>query len=328
VVVSSTVTGTSAPTAVDQHTGAFSVTLPITSAINCDDEVAVTAACASNSACSRTVRNKLYCIGGCYRAKVTQTSAPCTGTPLVQPVTLDATINVNAGVIQNFFWDFGDGNVGPPFVIDNSAGTGSTAHTHTETHDYAPGTYTATLKVLPQPVECDQVSVTVVAQCASCQTITVNPPTVAPQCVGGKRTVTLTSQVTAATGQLTVVQWDFGDAAPGTALGPATVVNPGMSVTYTETHDYTPPGLKGAQSWTSPFARGLQNALGMVTTCCPDREAILHAAEACLFDAMPLRPAAGAAHPRRRCQGPGDPGPAPPAHRPPPPDPTTQVPAR
>jgi hypothetical protein len=44
--------------------------------------------------------------------------------------------------------------------------------------------------------------------------------------------------------------------------------------------------------------------------------------------AVPLRPAARSAGPRRRRQGPGDPRPAPPTRRPPPADPTSQAGAR
>jgi len=47
--------------------------------------------------------------------------------------------------------------------------------------------------------------------------------------------------------------------------------------------------------------------------------------EARLPHAVPLRPAARPAGPRRRRQGPGDPRPAPPTRRPPPADPTSQA---
>jgi hypothetical protein len=54
-------------------------------------------------------------------------------------------------------------------------------------------------------------------------------------------------------------------------------------------------------------------------------EAILGAAETRLPDPVPLHPAARPACPRRRRQGPGDPCPAPPPHRPPTKGPTTQA---
>ena len=54
-------------------------------------------------------------------------------------------------------------------------------------------------------------------------------------------------------------------------------------------------------------------------------EAILGAAETRLPDPVPLHPAARPARPRRRRQGPGDPCPAPPAHRPPTKGLTTQA---
>ena len=238
VIVSSSVTGSSGPIAVDQYTGAFSVALPITSAVKCDDRVTVTAACASSPACTATAREKLACTD-CYRATINQTGQACTGNPAVQPVTLDATINIPAGATMQFYWDFGDGQQSAPFTVNNTTGTASTQHTNSATHNYAPGTYTATLKVVGPPFECREVSTTVVAQCQSCPTITLGTPVVGSTCTNGKRTVTLPAQITAAGGQAAVVQWDYGDP-QGSSLGPATVANPGATLPYSQTHDYAP----------------------------------------------------------------------------------------
>jgi PKD domain len=244
VVISSSVTATSGSIAADPVTGVFTTTLNITTAVQCDAEITVTAVCASTigqpNPCGRTARGRLQC-PECYRAAITVTKAPCVGTPPNQqrPVTLDANIAIAAGTSMNFRWDFGDGTLGAPFTINNSAGTAATPHAHSETHDYDPGTYTATLRVVPPREGCAEISVQVVAQCdgdEDCPQIVPNPPQVSGQCVGGKRSVTLNAQVTAPTGQTVVAQWDFGDGAMGTAR----VVNPGATSSVQDQHDYAP----------------------------------------------------------------------------------------
>jgi PKD repeat protein len=240
VVISSSVTATSGPIAADPVTGVFTATLNITGTVQCDEEVNVTATCASTAGCSVTKKDRLDC-ADCYRATVTVTTAPCVGTPpnQQQPVTLDANIAIAAGASIDFRWDFGDGSLGPPFTVNNAGGTAATPHAHSETHNYDPGTYTATLKVVGPPYECAEVSVQVVAQCGGgggCPQIAPDPPQVSAQCVNGKRSVTLSAQVTAPTGQTVVGQWDFGDGTMGTAK----VINPGATGPIQDSHDYAP----------------------------------------------------------------------------------------
>jgi PKD repeat protein len=239
IVISSPITATTGPIAVDPYTGEFSESLPITSAVQCDDRVAVTVACSSGVGCTRTVEVALDC-PICYRGAVTvDATAACTGMPLKKPITLNVTIGLPAGRKERFHWDYGDGSpIGTQFTIDNTLGTAGATYPHSEAHDYAPGTYTATLKIDPPREACPDLTVTIVAQCTTtgCPTIVVDPPQVSGQCVNGKRTITLTSHITAPAGQGVFAQWDYGD---GT-VGPGIVVNAASTLTNTQTHDYAP----------------------------------------------------------------------------------------
>lgn len=238
VVISSSVTASTGPIAVDPMTGAFRVQIPTTAVIQCDDLITLTANCGASSGCTKTIDGRLFCTD-CYRAAVAiDATAPCTGTPPTKPITLTASIAIAAGTIQHFHWDFGDGTSGPTFTINNTGGTAATAHVHTETHTYAPGTYTATLKINPPPYECAEVTITVVAQCSAtgCPAVVVDPPQIAQTCINGKRTVTLTSHITAPAGPPVFAQWNFGDSSAGLGI----VVNGGSTVTTTQMHDYTP----------------------------------------------------------------------------------------
>ena len=239
VVISSSVTAPSGPIPADPATGAFTAMLPITNAAQCDDEITVTVACASTAGCRTTVKGRLEC-AGCYRAAVTVTKAPCNGTPPRQPVTLDANIAIAAGASITFYWDYGDGTTGPQFTINNAGGTAATPHAHLETHDYSPGTYVATLKVLGPPFECAEVTIAVTAQCGGgtdCPPVLTNPPQVSAQCINGKRAVTLSAQVTAPAGQIVVAYWDFGD---GTVGPPGPPVSAGSTGPVQGQHDYAP----------------------------------------------------------------------------------------
>jgi PKD repeat protein len=237
VIISSSVTATTGPIAVDPFTGGFSVTLPLTTAVQCEDKISVTAACSGSSGCSRTVDARLTC-PGCYGASVTTSYAACVGTPPTQPVTFDAQIAIPT-TSQDFYWDFGDGTTGPVFTIANPPpGNSATTHPHVETHNYTPGSYLATLKVSPPPFECAELQIPVTASCTSgpCPTITTTPAQVGG-CVGGKRTVSLTATVVAPSGpSAVVVYWDFGD----TTVGAPVTVAAGSTATVPQTHDYLP----------------------------------------------------------------------------------------
>ena len=239
VVISSSVTATTGPISVDPYTGAFSALLPITSAVKCDDKVTVTAACSSGAGCTRRVELPLNC-PNCYRGTVTvDATAACTGTPPKKPITLNVTIGLPAGAKADFHWDYGDGSPnGANFTIDNTAGNAGSTYPHSEAHDYAPGTYTATMKIDPPREACPDLTVTVVVQCTTvnCPTITVDPPQFSVQCANGKRTVTLSSHITAPAGQSVFAQWDYGDGTVGAGI----VVNGASTVNNTQTHDYAP----------------------------------------------------------------------------------------
>jgi len=266
VMIGSTVTATVGPIAVDPMTGAFSAQLPTTTAVQCDDKISVIASCVGSSGCSKRVDGNLSCTS-CYRASVTiDTSAPCIGTSPSKPVTLTANIAIAAGSSQDFHWEFGDGAVGPTFSINNSAGTAATVYVRTETHNYAPGTYTATLKINPPPYECAELQVTVVAQCVTsgCPTVTVDhPPQIAQNCVNGKRTVTLTSHIAVSAGPPVFAQWDFGNGSKGSGI----VVNGGTTMTTTQTHDYIPGNYTAQLHVLSPIGCASQPVVVNVPPC-------------------------------------------------------------
>ena len=267
VMIGSSVTATVGPIAVDPLTGAFNVQIPTTTPVQCDDKVSIIASCGGSSGCSLRVDGALACTT-CYRAAVTvDTSAPCTGTPPVKPVTLTASIAVAGASTQDFHWQFGDGSVGPTFTINNSAGSAATVHVRAETHDYAPGTYTATLKINPPPYECAELQVAVVVQCATsgCPSVTIDPPQIAQSCVNGKRTVTLTSHTTASAGPAVFEQWDFGDGAVGGGI----VVNGGATLTTTQTHDYLPGNYTASLNVLSPSGCSSQPVSLNVMPCSP-----------------------------------------------------------
>lgn len=222
VTVGSAVTSSNMAT-VDAVTGGYSVQLPVTGTVLCDDRIKIDITCTQNPACSQTLPARVDC-GGCARAQVSYTTGTCTGTPPKQPVTLDASISVAKGAIVCFRWFYGDGSSGAIFQIDNSAGTGSTQHPHTEPpHSYAPGTYTAQLVVVDcnsgNPLECPRIPLTVTASCSNCPTITLtaDPP---QACVNGTQTVTVHANVNNVPSGGCVIQWNFG----GT-FGPAVLVN-------------------------------------------------------------------------------------------------------
>jgi PKD domain len=262
VIISSSHTATSAPISVDPMTGAFTTTLPLTMAAQCDDDVLVSVVCPSGAGCQRAVRGKLDC-ASCFRAAVSVVVGACAGTPPVAPVTLNANIGLAVGTSQTFVWDFGDGTTSAPFTVTNSTSTAATPLPHNETHDYAPGTYTAVLEIPGS--ECPELRVTFVVQCAStsCPTITLDPPQLSSTCVNGKYTVTLTAHMSAPTGQTAVVQWNYGDG----SLGPATVVNGGTSVVDIKAHDFAPGTYTATLDVILPTGCPPQTVTVVVPTC-------------------------------------------------------------
>ena len=72
-------------------------------------------------------------------------------------VTFDSSISLAGPGTVQAQWDFGHPPPGAPFTIPPTS--------HTETHNYPPGTYTATLQILP-PADCRPFSVNIeVGQC-------------------------------------------------------------------------------------------------------------------------------------------------------------------
>lgn len=269
VMIGSSVTATVGPIAVDPMTGDFSVQVPIppTTAVQCDDRIMVVASCGGSSGCKGgRVEGLLFC-PPCYRALVdVDMTAPCTGSPAVKPVTFDASIAIPAGATQKFHWEFGDGTVGPTFTINNSAGTAATVHPHTETHDYAAGTYTARLKIDPPPYECAEYDTMFEVTCATgCPAITVDPPEYSQSCVNNKRTVTLKSKIIAGAGPPVFAQWDYGDG----SMGPGIVANAGATLTDMQTHDYVPGNYTAQLKVLSPSGCPSQPVMLNVPPCIP-----------------------------------------------------------
>jgi hypothetical protein len=129
----------SGPTPVDKVTGSFIALVPITTPIQCDEKVMVNAWCYTDSNCkASTLSDRLKC-PQCARAQVSYISGSCTGTPPLQQITLNTTINIASGTISCFRWIYGDGQSGPMFTINNTAGTANTPYVHSEQHDYSPG---------------------------------------------------------------------------------------------------------------------------------------------------------------------------------------------
>ena len=72
-------------------------------------------------------------------------------------VTFDTSISLSGPGSVQAQWDFGDITSGAPFTIPPTS--------HSETHNYTPGTYTATLRFLP-PADCPPFTITItVGQC-------------------------------------------------------------------------------------------------------------------------------------------------------------------
>lgn len=220
------VTGPSLPKPVDPVTGSFIVQLPITAAVQCDDNLTVTAECYTNPGCKSTPKSGRLDCPQCARALVSIVNAgPCTGSPPKQPITLGATINIAKGTMGYFKWNYGDGSpLGPLFEIDNTGGTATTAHIvppYTPLqlpHDYSPGTYVAELIVTNaqgSPLECDRIPLQVVATCNQCPDVIVSANQPGP-CINGKRKVTLITNVNSLPAA-TAFQWLFGDSQQGLA---------------------------------------------------------------------------------------------------------------
>ncbi len=177
VRIGSNTIGPSPATPVDPYTGSFYVGLPVPAnlTVRCDDRTIAEAECDGDPTCRDRWEGRLQC-GACPNVQVSHTAGACHGQPPVKPVTLEADINnIPAGQSATFEWDYGDGQLGPQFTINNATGNAGTVYHHTEpSHDYAPGTYTARLRVLP-PYECTPFDHTVTVQCQEqCPVITAD----------------------------------------------------------------------------------------------------------------------------------------------------------
>jgi len=222
VSVGTSVTGTQL-TPVDPVNGSFAVELPVIAVIHCDSLIKVTVQCAQNPACSISQGIKYLNCPQCARATVSYTSGPCHGAPAVQPITLNATVYIAGGTTRYVRWDYGDGSpLGPVHTVNNSAGTANTPFPlPPETHDYAPGSYTAQLVVTNAAgalLECDKIPLPIAATCNACPTVSVTAGAVGA-CANGFQSVTLNATVgNVAAGGSAVLQWDYGDGTPTTAF--------------------------------------------------------------------------------------------------------------
>ena len=149
----------------------WTVDLPNDKKCTCGSIVQVTVICGlgTPSAEVETVQLALTC-DSCPAIVLSQPliSAECNGGK--RTVDLTASITQPAGQSSAFQWVFGDGTLGAAFVI---SGSGS----HSESHDYTPGSYSATLKTI-LPTGCPDKSVTVVvSDCPTCcPTVTLASP--------------------------------------------------------------------------------------------------------------------------------------------------------
>ena len=230
--------------------GGFDEQLPITATgIICDGSpIEVIATCLNGPpACNEArVRRPLNC-PQCFRATLTMTAAPCTGTPpnQVQPVTLTAQISLPAGQVQDFVIDFGDGQTSAPFQINNAAGTGANVYTHVEpAHNYPPGTYTATLRI-PTLGECPPVQITFTVTCNRCPqanaSVSVGPcETSGPRAGSRPVTYTISFNPPLGAGDTAYASFAYGgiDRATGLSTGTAQQIGPG-TITHTA---YLDPG--------------------------------------------------------------------------------------
>jgi PKD domain len=229
---------------VDPVTGGFNEQLQITATgIICDGPtpIQVIAECVSGPAgCRDTFRGVLNC-PQCFRATLSASAGPCTGTApnQVQPVTITAQISIPAGQTHDFYIDFGDGTSSAVFQINNSAGTGANVYTHVEPpHNYAPGTYTAELRILTVN-ECPPVQVTIKATCNRCPqvsaSVVVGPCETSGQ-LAGSRAVTYTVSVNPPLSATDTASANFSyggtDLATGSTTGTTTLTGSG-SITKT-----------------------------------------------------------------------------------------------
>jgi hypothetical protein len=284
VAVAPSFTGQSMATPVDPMTGAFFISLPITAGVSlqCGTRITVKAWCDSNPLGCQTDRTDVLDCGPCPRAKVSihQPLPACTGTPPTQLITLDTSIEIPANAIYVFQWDFGDSNRGTQFTVNNTGGTPSTPYSHSESHNYIPGSYTAKLLVIsPTPPETCPTSfpLTVLVQCLpDCPTATVVRVSEGP-CVNGKRTVTLEATVTAPASSAAVGQWDFGYAPPGgSSVGPQIGVpqgqtqSPSQNSALRQTWDYPPGTYTACLKWNNAIHPGCADScVSFTVSTCP-----------------------------------------------------------
>jgi PKD repeat protein len=149
---------------------------------------------------------------------VASVSTSCTSDLLRRAVTLDATV-VGAASVTQYRWDFGDGQSA---ILPGANGPNVV-------HEYAPGTYTATLTVIG-PGTCQTSSTKSVTVAPCCPQLT-GISTTSGNCssAGNSRATTLTAQFNGTGFQS--FDWDFGD---GTTAMSSSPVSP--------PHDYTAPG--------------------------------------------------------------------------------------
>lgn len=185
----------------------------------CRGKIQVVVTCATDASCFDSLSGQLECEGAdCPDVLVSAVPDPeCEGGKLT--VTLNAA--AFGGGSPSAQWSYGDLTSGAPFVLSPGI--------HSETHDYPPGSYTATLNI----AGCPSQTVAIDVECpphGGCPDIVIwaSPDTNA--CTGGKMDVALNAFNP---GSETVAEWDFGDAVAAGVTLPA-----GGGTTLH--HDYAP----------------------------------------------------------------------------------------
>jgi hypothetical protein len=160
--------------AVDPVTGSFDEQLPVTApGFICGTLILVTAECAQGPAgCRAQVRETLAC-PQCFRAQISASAGPCTGSPPQATVTLTAQIGLPANGSGQFVWDYGDSSQSAPFTVTIASGTPGAFDTVNDTHPYQAGAYTVELRRIDIP-ECPPVQLTFTVTCNRCPQVTAS----------------------------------------------------------------------------------------------------------------------------------------------------------
>lgn len=186
----------------------------------CRGDFRVVAECVGDSACTAERSGIVDCgQDECPSVLVNASVDPDCAVDLTRTVTLNSVhFGAAAPTAQ---WAYGDAASGTPFVL-----TGGVIHS--ETHDYTPGSYTATLQV----AGCPPVSVAVAVDPCPCPELLIMAAPDDTECDGGLMDVALS--VSNPSPVTLVCEWEF---TPGIFSGSFPVVGPAI---VTRHFDYAP----------------------------------------------------------------------------------------